>query len=63
MEVNQVWKEIRSLKGRTLKTLDRRKPFIVVAITDEIVTILPQSTGKQRPIGREGIEMVSGILS
>lgn len=69
MEVSQVWNEIRKLKGRTLKTMDRRKPFTIVAITDETVTVLPQSTGKERPISRAGIEnafrhlMVNGHLT
>lgn len=56
METNQIWDEIRKLKGRTLKTLDRQKPFTVVAVTYDKVTVIPQSTGKERPISREGVE-------
>lgn len=56
METHQIWNAIRKLKGRTLKTLDRRKPFTIVAITDNTVTVLPLSTGKERPIARVGIE-------
>jgi hypothetical protein len=50
------WFEIRNLKGRTLKTPDRRKPFQVVEVTDHAVTVLPLETGKERPIQRAGIE-------
>ena len=50
------WSEIRNLKGRTLKTLDRRKPFQVIEVTEHAVTVLPLETGKERPIPRAGIE-------
>ncbi len=56
MEIDQVWNEIRKLKGRVLNTLDQHKPFTVVSITDETITVLPQSTGKERPISRDGVE-------
>ena len=50
------WSEIRNLKGRTLKTLDRRKPFQVIDVTEHTVTVLPLETGKERPIPRAGLE-------
>ena len=50
------WSQIRNLKGRTLKTLDRRKPFQVVDVTEHTVIVLPLETGKERPIPRTGIE-------
>ena len=50
------WAEIHNLKGRTLKTLDRRKPFQVIEVTEYTVIVLPFETGKERPIQRTGIE-------
>lgn len=50
------WEEIKNLSGRTLKTLDRRKPFQVVEVTEHIVTVMPLGTEKERPIQRAGIE-------
>jgi hypothetical protein len=50
------WTEIRNLKGHTLKTLDRRKPFQVVEVTEHNVIVVPIETGKERPVPREGIE-------
>lgn len=44
------WTEIRNLKGRTLKTLDRRKPFQVVEVTEHTVIVLPLETGNEGPI-------------
>jgi len=56
MNVGQIWTEIRNLKGRTLPTLDRRKPFTITSITENTVIVLPQSTGMKRPIQRDCIE-------
>lgn len=51
-----VWDEIKKLKGQTLRTLDRRKPFDVIEVDSNTVVILPRSTKIERPIRREGIE-------
>ncbi len=56
MTNQNIWNEISNLKGRTLKTLDRHKPFEIVALTENVVTVLPKSTGKERPISREGVD-------
>ena len=53
---NNLWKEIKRLKGETLRTLSRRKPFDVLAITKSVVIVVPHSTGKERPVQRAGIE-------
>ena len=50
------WSEIAQLKGHTLKTLDRRKPFDVVAITDQTVIVKPHTSSKERFIDRQEIE-------
>lgn len=56
MDVEQIWNEVRKLKGRTLKTLDRQKPFTIASVTYDRVYVIPQSTDKERPIPREGVE-------
>jgi hypothetical protein len=56
METTNCWAEIRNLKERTLKTLDRRKPFQVIEVSEHTVTVLPLETRKERPIQRAGIE-------
>lgn len=50
------WDEIKKLSGRTLKTLDQRKPFEVVYVSENSAIVLPLSTKKERPIQRIGIE-------
>jgi len=50
------WPEIAELKGRTFKTLDQKKPFDVVAITDQTVIIKPHASSKERFIDRQEIE-------
>ncbi|MBN1139680.1 MAG: hypothetical protein JXM73_24115 [Anaerolineae bacterium] len=49
------WSQIRTLQGKTLRTLDQRKPFTVVDILDSQVA-LKVSTGKIRPVRRDEIE-------
>lgn len=56
MSTQNCWSEIHNLKGRPMKTLDRRKPFQVIEVTEHTVTVLPIETGKERPIQRAGIE-------
>jgi hypothetical protein len=56
MQVYQLWGEIKNLKGRTLRTLDQRKPFEIMDVTNNTVVVLPHSTRKERPISRTGME-------
>lgn len=56
MHTDQLWNEIKEMKGLTLRTLDRHNPFEIVDVTESTVIILPKSTGKERPISREGVE-------
>jgi len=51
-----IWNEISNIKGRTLKTLDRQKPFEIFAIKANTVIILPHETRKERPIPRANFE-------
>jgi hypothetical protein len=50
------WEEIKKPEGQTLKTLDQRKPFDNLDITDHAVLIYPQATQTERPISRDEIE-------
>jgi hypothetical protein len=56
MQAKNIWNEIEYLKGQTLRTLARQKPFIIVAVSDKSITVMPLSTNKERPIQRAGIE-------
>ena len=51
-----IWIEIEKLTGQTLVTLDQRKPFDIVDITDHAVTVRPHKTGAERKIPRDNIE-------
>jgi len=69
MNTLNIWIEIKNLNCSVLHTLDQRKPFEIISVTDNAVIVLPKSTGKERPIHREGIEsayrhlVVTGRLS
>jgi hypothetical protein len=49
------WNEVRALQGKTLRTLDRHKPFGIMAASESEV-LLRLSTGKVRSVGRAEIE-------
>ena len=51
-----IWNEIEKLKGQTLATLDQRKPFDIVEITEHAVTIRPHKSESERQISRDTIE-------
>jgi len=51
-----MWVEIEKLKSQTLTTLDQKKPFNVVDVTEHAVLICPQETQTERPISRDEIE-------
>ena len=56
MDSLDIWNELRNLTGQTLKTLDQRKPFEIVAMTQSTIMVCPQRTGKARPIRRDGLQ-------
>jgi|APSaa5957512622_1039677.scaffolds.fasta_scaffold67483_2 hypothetical protein len=56
MKRNELWNEIRRMNGLTLRTLDRRKPFDIIAVSNNAITVMPLSSGKECPIPRAGIE-------
>lgn len=49
------WSQVRTLEGKPLRTLDRHKPFEVVAMAENQVA-LKVSTGKIRTVRRTEIE-------
>ena len=51
-----IWHDIRALQGRTLKTLDRNKPFQVSFVGNDSIIVTPQASGKSRPIERATIQ-------
>jgi len=55
------WNQVRALQGKTLRTLDRHKPFGIVAASESEV-LVRLSTGKVRPVVREEIESTFGEL-
>ncbi len=58
--MSDCWTDVRSLAGRELTTL-HGKPFTVQNVTDTHVTVIPQSTGKARPIRRQEVEAAARI--
>jgi hypothetical protein len=46
---------VKALEGKTLRTLDRRKPFDVLAVLEDAI-VLKVSTGKTRSVPRQEIE-------
>lgn len=50
------WDEIKKLKGRTLTTLDHRKPFDIVDVTEHALIVRPHETNIERRVQRNEIE-------
>jgi hypothetical protein len=51
-----IWIEVEKLKGQTLTTLDQRKPFDIVEITENTITVRPHKSETDRQISRDAIE-------
>jgi len=58
----QFWQSICTLDGRELKTLDRGRPFDVVAVREWQVVLSPAVSGKRRAIRRGTLEGAFGAL-
>ncbi len=50
------WDEIKKLKGQTLTTLDQRKPFDIVDVTEHAVIVRPHKSEIERQISRDTLE-------
>ena len=58
-----IWIEIQKLKGQTLITLDQRKPFDIVDVTEHAVVVRPHKNDVERKIPRDDIENAFRRLS
>lgn len=47
---------MKGLIGSRLRTLDQKKPFVVKAVNQNSLTLIVESTGKQRKVQRSEIE-------
>jgi len=52
----EIWTYILGLQGKTLKTLDQRKPFDVSYVGSDVVIVTPHKSRKARSIDRDTIE-------
>ena len=52
----EFWRRIKNLKGNTLRTLFKGKPFDIVDISDNAIIIRPHHKNKKRVIQRKEIE-------
>jgi hypothetical protein len=55
-EAMKLWSEISKLEGKTLRTLDRNRPFDVVKVGVREVIVRPHVRGIVRTIHRDAIE-------
>ncbi len=52
-----VWDRVRQLKGKTLRTLHRKKPFTVIDVGEHRVEVSPEDGNQTvRPLRQEVIE-------
>ena len=51
-----IWPQIEKLHGKTLNTLDRKKPFDIVQVGEKKVIVRPHVRKLERPIRRDRIE-------
>ena len=51
-----MWREIGTLQGHVLRTLDQHRAFDVVAVTRDSVIVRPHVHNIERPVSREEFE-------
>ena len=56
LTADQFWPKIASLNGLELKTLARGRPFDVISVSKETVTLSPVVSGVERMIPRTDLE-------
>lgn len=60
--MESIWAGVRKLEGTTLATLRRSKPFVVLAVEDDRVRILPRGgKGGERSVPRAHIERIAAM--
>lgn len=57
-----IWEYIKSLEGKTLKTLAQKRPFDVSVVSDEYVIVIPHTKMIPRSIKRIEIEGANRAL-
>jgi hypothetical protein len=57
-----VWPEVKNLEGSVLRTLDRRNPFEVSYVGNDMVIVTPLVSGKGRSISRETVQSAFDAL-
>lgn len=55
-DATSLWSLVRPLAGRTLSTLDQKKPFTITAVTVDKVIMTPHTTDIERAISRDEID-------
>ena len=60
--MTNLWDNVRDLQGQELITL-RGKLFTLLSVTDTHAIVVPESTGKARPVRRQEIEAAALIAS
>ena len=55
------WEQVRALEGRTLSTVSGRGAFDITTVDDGCVRVVPQSSGKPRPISRQEFEQAETL--
>lgn len=53
---------LESLKGMTIKTLDRNRPFTIRSVDNKVLVVLIGSTRKERKISRNEIDGAYKVL-
>ncbi len=56
MTADEVWGEVEALQGLSLRTIERRLPFRVVAVTETHIVLAPEASSKERSISRDAIQ-------
>lgn len=51
-----LWDELKTLEGKTLRTLDRGAKFKILVVTNHGLIVKPLSTGKERLVPRTEID-------
>ena len=58
----EIWRIIKTLQGKTIKTLDRKRLFDISSVNRRGVVVVPHVSGKGRYIKRSTIEDVFSEL-
>jgi hypothetical protein len=56
-----LWEQVQSLKGWTLPTVSGRASFDITFVGDGYIRVVPQSSGKPRPISQQEFERAEAL--